>query len=248
MEPGEARRRTKRPPGRRPASRAAEAPPSARERVAGAAPETAPSARERAKAETREALVQAALAEFAAHGLDAPSLDAICARAGFTRGAFYVHFRDRDGLVVAVMERAFGAFLDAMIPPGADGPPDLARTVRRYADATAGLLELRQRTGVAGAPNAAGVPLHRILDACARSPALRARFVALLGEAAARVARTAAAGQRAGAGRADVPADAIGPLLVTLALGFLAAIDAGAPVDAPAARDAVLALLAVPGE
>jgi AcrR family transcriptional regulator len=204
--------------------------------------EPPPTAREKAKAETREALVQAALAEFAAHGLDAPSLDTICARAGFTRGAFYVHFRDRDELVAAVMDRAFGAFLDAIIPTGAE-VHDLERTVRRYADATVGLLQLRERTGRAGAPLAAGVPLHRILEACSRSPGLRARFVALLGQAAERVARTAAAGQRGGAVRADVPPQTIGALLVTLALGFLAAIDAGAPVDAPAARDAVLALL-----
>ncbi|HSJ96423.1 MAG TPA: hypothetical protein VLC53_05095, partial [Myxococcota bacterium] len=91
---------------------------------------------------------------------------------------------------------------------------------------------------------AAGVPLHRILEACERTPALRKRFVALLGEAAERVARTAAAGQRGRVVRGDVPAETVGALLVTLALGFLAAIDAGAPVDAPAARDAVLALLA----
>ncbi len=202
-----------------------------------------PSARAQAKAETREALIDAALAEFAAHGLDAPSLDAICARAGFTRGALYVHFRDRDELVVAVMDRAFGAFLDAIIPTGA-GPQDLERTVRRYADATAGLAALRARRGRAGAPLADAVPLHRILEACNRSPALRARFVALLGEAAERVARTAAAGQQGGTIRGDVPATAIGPLLVTLALGFLAAIDAGATVDAAVGRDVVLELLA----
>src|SRR5690606_16452624 len=194
---------TKRAPGRRrPRPRA------------GAGAESASSARARAKAETREALIQAALAEFAAHGLDAPSLDAICARAGFTRGAFYVHFEDRDDLVVEVMDRAFGAFLDAMVPPGAE-LQDLARTVRRYADTTAGLADLRRRSGRPGAPEAPGVPFHRILEACARSPALRARFVALLERAGERVARTAAAGQRGGAVRDDVPAEAIGPLLVT---------------------------------
>lgn len=205
------------------------------------------SARARAKAETREALIEAALAEFAAHGLDTPSLDAICARAGFTRGAFYVHFRDRDELVAAVMDRAFGAFLDAMVPTGA-GPRDLERTVRRYADAMAGLTQLRGRRRVAAAAAAgAGVPLHRILEACERSTALRARFVALLGQAAERVARTARAGQEGGAVRADVRPETLGALLVTLAVGFLARIDAGAPFDAPAARDAVLAMLAAPG-
>ncbi len=197
------------------------------------------SARERAKAETRAALVEAALAEFAARGLDAPSLDAICARAGFTRGAFYVHFRDRDALVTAVVERALGAFLDAIIATG-DGARDLERTVRRYADAIEGILKLRRRTD---SPLPAGIPLHRILEACERSPALRARFVALLTEAGQRVARTAAAGQRGAAVRADVPAERIGAILVPLALGFVAAVELGAPVDPAAARDALLALL-----
>jgi AcrR family transcriptional regulator len=199
-----------------------------------------PSARDRAKAETRAALVEAALAEFAARGLDAPSLDAICARAGFTRGAFYVHFRDRDELVTAVMDHAFGAFLDAIIATGADAH-DLERTVRRYGDATQALVKLRRSPAP---PLAAGVPLHRILEACERTPALRARFVALLGDAAERVARTAAAGQRSGTVRDDVPPETVGRILVTLALGFLAAVDVGAPIDAAGARDAVLALLA----
>ena len=70
--------------------------------------------REAAKQETREALIAAALVEFAAHGVDAPSLDAICARAGYTRGAFYVHFRDREELMVAVVERVMGGFLEAI--------------------------------------------------------------------------------------------------------------------------------------
>src|SRR5688500_7521180 len=74
--------------------------------------------REQAKAETREALTMAALAEFAEHGLDTPSLDAICARAGYTRGAFYVHFKDRDDLIAAVMEHVTSAFIDAMIATG----------------------------------------------------------------------------------------------------------------------------------
>src|SRR5258708_36557590 len=64
-----------------------------------------PSLRELAKLRTRDAIVDAALEVFSAEGLDTPSLDAICARAGCTRGAFYVHFKDRDDLVAAAMER-----------------------------------------------------------------------------------------------------------------------------------------------
>src|SRR5690349_6561678 len=88
------------------------------------------------KRETREALVDAALAEFAAHGLDAPSLDAICARAGYTRGAFYVHFRDREQLMAAVVERVIGGFLAATIARGEEAR-ELEQTIERFADAVA---------------------------------------------------------------------------------------------------------------
>src|SRR5688572_8533736 len=77
--------------------------------------------RRETKQETREALIRAALAAFAEHGFDAPSLDAICARAGYTRGAFYVHFRDRSDLMVAVIEHAMTVFMDTIIATGDTG-------------------------------------------------------------------------------------------------------------------------------
>ncbi|MBM4360960.1 MAG: TetR family transcriptional regulator, partial [Deltaproteobacteria bacterium] len=52
--------------------------------------------RAEASQETRDALIEAGMAAFASEGLDAPSLDSICERAGYTRGAFYVHFKDRN--------------------------------------------------------------------------------------------------------------------------------------------------------
>src|SRR5690606_13842928 len=69
--------------------------------------------REAAKAETREALITSAMTAFAADGFDNPSLDAICAAAGYTRGAFYVHFQDRDELINAVGQRILGGLLDS---------------------------------------------------------------------------------------------------------------------------------------
>lgn len=204
------------------------------------------SLRERTKADTREALIGAAAAEFGTRGLDAPSLDAICARAGFTRGAFYVHFRDREELVAAVMQRALGGFLDAIIATGEEAH-DLERTVRRFEGAVASIVQLRGTRSRAISPVPGGVPFHRFLEACERSVAIRKRFVALLSEAAERVARTAAAGQLAATVRPDVSADALGALLVTLALGFVASVEVGTPFDLAAARRVVLALLAPPG-
>jgi len=209
-------------------SRAVSAPDSRATARAGA---PSPTSRETAKAETREALLEAGLAEIAERGIDAPSLDAICARAGYTRGAFYVHFRDREDFLVAVMERTLGAFLDAVIAGGGDREErGLAETVSRFA-------------GALGLRDEGPVPLHRLLEVCERAPEFRERFVRLLAGAAERVGEVARAGQRAGSVRDDVDPETLASLLLTLALGSITALQTGLPLDVPAARDAVLRLL-----
>jgi TetR/AcrR family transcriptional repressor of nem operon len=195
--------------------------------------------REAAKRETREALLRAGIAEFSERGLAEPSLDGICSRAGYTRGAFYVHFRDRDDFISVVMERVLGAFLDAVIATGRDGD-DLEQTVLRFAGAlesgSAGL-------ELPGAAGERGLQFHRVLEACARSPAIRGRFSAILEEAGERVARAAAVGQRSGTLRPDVDAEAVGVLLVALALGAINALEVGMAFDPARAAGAVLSLL-----
>ena len=173
-----------------------------------------PKSRSTAKQETRDALVAAALAEFGTHGLDNPSLDAICARAGFTRGAFYVHFRSRDELLAAVMEHVLGAFLDAVIARG-DDAHDLERTVGRFADAVAEAVGGRRGDGPAAAPLPTAVPFSRVLEAISRAPKLRARFATMLQGAIARLADVVAQGQRGRAVRRDVAPQSAAFLLVT---------------------------------
>ena len=184
------------------------------------------------KAETREALLQAGMAEIAERGVDVPSLDSICARAGFTRGAFYVHFRDRNEFLVAVMERFLGEFLDQVIAPSDDGR-DVEETIRRF-------------VGVLGLQASRTVPLHRVLEACARVPELRERFAKLLNEAGLRVSGIAAEGQRAGTVRHDLDPRATGQLLVAVALGAVTALESGLEFDVPGLRDAVSRLLRDP--
>jgi TetR/AcrR family transcriptional regulator, transcriptional repressor for nem operon len=186
-----------------------------------------------AKQETREALIAAALAEIAEHGLDAPSLDAICARAGYTRGAFYVHFKDRADLLAAVVEHAMTVFMDAVIASGGAGH-DLERTIDRFATAVAD----------AALPLPAGVPFARVLEAVTRDPRLKAGFTTLLAGAAARLAAIATDGQRADAIRGDVDPLQVGTVLVLLALGVTVAFDVELPIAPAALRDTVLKLLA----
>ncbi|MFT3888269.1 MAG: TetR/AcrR family transcriptional regulator [Arachnia sp.] len=53
---------------------------------------------------TRQRLIQAAITEFARHGIDATSVEQISEAAGFTRGAFYSNFEDKDALILALLE------------------------------------------------------------------------------------------------------------------------------------------------
>jgi AcrR family transcriptional regulator len=190
--------------------------------------------REASKQETREALIAAAVVEMAEKGIDGASLDAICARAGFTRGAFYVHFKDRDDLVVAVVERHLQSFFDQVIA-GNDAPEDLERTIAQYVS-----------TVVAMAPtlrNRKEWRFHHTLAACARSPVIRERYASLQYEAIARVKRAAEAGQREGTIRRDVTADAMAEILVVLTLGIDAMFDVGIKFDLLGGGHALSALL-----
>lgn len=53
---------------------------------------------------TRARLVEAAIAEFAERGIDATSIEHLCDRAGFTRGAFYSNFSTKDDVCIAILE------------------------------------------------------------------------------------------------------------------------------------------------
>lgn len=212
-------------------------PPAARQTPAGA--------REAAKHETREALVAAALEAFAEQGFDAPSLDAVCARAGLTRGAFYVHFADRDALVVAVVTRVIARFLDAVI--AGDEPAGLDATIGRFVDAVdvaqAGARARRHRDPLV---LAGLLPLHRILEAASRSPAIRSRLIEIAHEARDRVAAAARAGQRAGRVRRDVEPEQLAAVLVATALGALLGAEVGVPLDLRALQATILRMVVAP--
>lgn len=54
---------------------------------------------------TRQKLLDAAAQVFAEVGLDAASVEAVCERAGFTRGAFYSNFESKDELFLELSGR-----------------------------------------------------------------------------------------------------------------------------------------------
>jgi len=54
--------------------------------------------------DTRDKLFEAAARVFEEQGINAASIEAIAAAAGFTRGAFYSNFDSKDELIIAMLE------------------------------------------------------------------------------------------------------------------------------------------------
>ncbi|KAM9862172.1 TetR/AcrR family transcriptional regulator [Leucobacter sp. BZR 635] len=57
--------------------------------------------------ETRTRLLDAAATVFAEFGIQGASVERICARADFTRGAFYSNFSSKEELFLALLEREY---------------------------------------------------------------------------------------------------------------------------------------------
>lgn len=178
--------------------------------------------RQATKRETREALIRAGVALFLEDGADLPSLDAICARAGFTRGAFYVHFRDRDDFLAAVVDSVLMDFVNTMVVATGTGK-DLGDTISRFLEGSPhGQIPLLGHHRLM---------LHLLTRGTERTQEMRARFKALLEHALSGLTDAAATGQRAGTVGSKVEAELIATWLLAAALGLHVLLDFGVSVD-----------------
>ena len=62
----------------------------------------------------REAIVEAAMRTFADTGVEGASVRAIAERAGYTPGALYTYFEDKEALASACLARSLGRLLSAL--------------------------------------------------------------------------------------------------------------------------------------
>ncbi len=79
---------------------------------------------ERRRELTRTALIEAATQVFARRGFYGASLDEIAATAGFTRGAIYKNFEDKEGLFLATLDRHSRQVLAAFSEWFEEHPPE----------------------------------------------------------------------------------------------------------------------------
>ena len=91
-----------------------------------------------AEATTRDRLLDAAAAVFAARGYEGARLQDIARAAGLTTGAVYANFRGKDDLLVAAIGARAGLELDGLLAgrPGRELPALLEALAGRFTDAS----------------------------------------------------------------------------------------------------------------
>jgi AcrR family transcriptional regulator len=146
--------------------------------------------REQNKADKRERLEVAGLQAFLEEGYATASVERIAAAAGVARGTFYLYFRDKEALFVALVERLFTPLGDALRDARAAlaACPDAASTFPVYGAlglSLAGLLaeradEVRIYFAESRSPGAAGEALR------ARAATIEAETEDILRDAVAR--------------------------------------------------------------
>lgn len=88
-------------------------------------------------AETRARLLDAAREEFLATGYRGATLDAIAARAGFTKGALYWHFPNKQALFLALVADSIAANfarIEDLLARHGDDPAALGDALGAYVD------------------------------------------------------------------------------------------------------------------
>ena len=189
--------------------------------------------RELSKQRTRQALIDAALELFSQEWLDAPSLDAICERAGCTRGALYVHFADRDALIAAAMTTRRYDVVGALL-----GAPDVSikQVLQAFGEAVA-----------SGAfPPAGAVRSGELVSACRRSKRVRTEQHRLLSETHGRIAERIERDQARGSVRSDIDPRSLALLLLLAETGAELLLDLGFALDVRGGAAALGELLEQP--
>jgi TetR/AcrR family fatty acid metabolism transcriptional regulator len=95
--------------------------------------------RRRRREETLRRLMEAALSVFARSGFDRATVDEIVREAGFSKGAFYVHFETKDDLFWAMLEERISRQLESF-RHGVDHNMPVADNIRTILNAVFGLV------------------------------------------------------------------------------------------------------------
>ncbi|HEY4153358.1 MAG TPA: TetR/AcrR family transcriptional regulator [Pseudolysinimonas sp.] len=165
-------------------------------------------------AQQQQAIVQAALDEFAAHGFHDASLNRVIEAAGISKGSLYYYFDGKEDLFAYVAQTGLGGLVSQVGPL-----PDLGTG---DADAFWSVLEdyyLRLSRALLASPQLAA--LLRVWSAASKTPEFQQATGEMEQASLPWIAQALDVGHRVGAVRDDVP----DTLLMTAVLGMGEAMD-----------------------
>jgi AcrR family transcriptional regulator len=176
--------------------------------------------------EQQEAILRAALDEFAAHGFHDASLNRVIDAAGISKGSMYYYFDGKEDLYAHVARLEFERFFAALgpfdVPPGSDADGFWSALERYYLAAMTRLGSSPQLTTlIRGWLSAAG------------NPSLQQSLRELEQATLPWVERALTTGQSIGAVRTDLPPD----LLIAVVIGMGQAMDTWLLAQQPAEAD-----------
>lgn len=161
---------------------------------------------------TREKLLEAAAQVFAEDGLDAASVEAICERAGFTRGAFYSNFETKDELFLELAGRVARARVDSV----RERVSSLERNGAVHAVAADAQSIVQQVLDVSGDDRLAILLMSEIRIRALRDPGLGAAYLAQDADMRASVAQIITDIGEAKRIRFRMPATEVAQLMLTV--------------------------------
>ncbi|MFJ9561382.1 TetR/AcrR family transcriptional regulator [Streptomyces fuscichromogenes] len=90
--------------------------------------------------ESRQRILDATVEIAGERGYDGTSIAAVSAKCGLPASSIYWHFKDKDDLIAAVIERSFETWLTTVELPGADAGTPLERVVLMAANVARSLV------------------------------------------------------------------------------------------------------------
>jgi AcrR family transcriptional regulator len=167
--------------------------------------------RARQRADTRERLFTAALAEFRSCGVAGAQIDRIAKAAGVVRGTFYFHFSTKDDVLLELKFRMEHQMLIQMAELRLEQPP-LFDVLLRIADSLQGIVSSVESSDL----------VREMLSLDVRRPDERAKNAPSVAE---ELTFHIAAAQARGELHRDLSADQIAILFLTSTFGFVARME-----------------------
>lgn len=197
--------------------------------------------REQAREASRQALLEAGLEEIIARGgLEDPSIEAICARAGYTRGAFYFHFRDREHFDAEMFEWVLGDILTALWANTVGNATDIREIIRRFNN----MLAARHWPDLHGDIRAGYLAVLR--NIVSGSQPVQDRHAQLMSAIIEMLADGLRLGQREGTVRGDIDPKRAATVILLSGIAEIVWDDIGLAFDPPSLGETLITLLEPP--